>query len=354
MILSLMLAFAADAQKTTNGKPAVDLPKNIILMIGDGMGLAEVYAAYTANHQQLNITQCDQVALVTTFSADNYITDSGASGTALACGSKTTNGKIGMDPDGKPLTSILKLAEKKGLSTGMATTCDITHATPAAFIASVKSRKDKYDIALQFLDTDIDVFIGGGLNNFNKRPDSVNLTDSLKSRGYEVITTLDNLKNAQSRKIAGLLYPAHPPKMSDGRGEMLPVAVEKALDILSKNNDGFFLMVEGSQIDWGGHDNNIDYIISETLDFDKAVKAALNFARDNGETLVIITADHETGGLANLEGDFTLGTAGGKFTTTDHSAIPVPLYATGPGSKEFKGFIDNTDVFKIMKRLLDL
>lgn len=358
VLITIMLlgTLSTEAQHQTTDKIATPgkLPKNIILMIGDGMGLSEVYAAYTASNQQLNITQCDHVALVTTFSDDNYITDSGASGTALACGQKTTNGSIGMLPNGEPTISILKLAENKGLSTGMVTSCDITHATPAAFMASVKSRKQRYDIAQQFLETDIDVFIGGGLDNFNKRPDSLNLVDSLYARGYELITSLNDLKTTQSRKIAGLLYPAHPPKMSEGRGEMLLLSVEKAINVLADNKEGFFMMVEGSQIDWGGHDNDIDYILAETLDFDKAVKIALDFARTNGETLVVITADHETGGLSNLEGNFEEGTAGGKFTTTDHSAVPVPLFATGPGAAEFRGFIDNTDVFKIMKRLLEL
>ena len=348
------LSTEAQNQPTDKRTTSDKLPKNIIFLIGDGMGLSEVYAAYTASNQQLNITQSDHVALVTTFSDNNYITDSGASGTALACGQKTTNGSIGMLPDGEPLTSILKLAENNGLATGMVTSCDITHATPAAFMASVKSRKQRFDIALQFLETDIDVFVGGGMDNFNKRPDSLNLIDSLNARGYEIITSLDDIKTTQSPKIAGLLYPAHPPKMSEGRGNMLPVSVEKTINVLSKNKNGFFLMVEGSQIDWGGHDNDIDYILAETLDFDKAVKIALDFAAANGETLVIITADHETGGLSNLEGNFEEGTAGGKFTTTDHSAIPVPLFATGPGASEFHGFIDNTDVFKIMKRLLEL
>lgn len=355
-ILMVSVAFTAEGQNEIieNTANSGKLPKNIIFMIGDGMGLSEVYAAYTVSNQQLNITHCDHVALVTTYSEDNYITDSGASGTALACGTKTSNGSIGMDSHGKPLTSILKLAENKGLSTGMVTSCDITHATPAAFMASVKSRKQRYDIALQFLDTDIDVFVGGGMDNFNKRSDSLNLIDSLTARGYELITSLNDLKVSQSPKIAGLLYPAHPPKVSEGRGNMLPIGVEKTINVLSKNKEGFFLMVEGSQIDWGGHDNDIDYILAETLDFDKAVKIALDFARTNGETLVVITADHETGGMSNLEGNFEEGTAGGKFTNTDHSAVPVPLFATGPGAAEFRGFIDNTDVFKIMRRLLEL
>ena len=326
-------------------------PKNIILMIGDGMGLSQMYATYTYKGGQLNMLRCEQIALVTTFSANDYITDSGAAGTALACGVKTNNGMIGMTPDSLPAESILKLADKNGLSTGMVVSCDITHATPAAFVASVPSRKLTEDIAIQILDTDIDVFIGGGHDRFSKREDKLNLIDSLTARNYQIVETLSGLSQINNGKVAAMLYPEHPPKMSEGRGDMLGIGTEKAIELLSKNSAGFFMMVEGSQIDWGGHDNNVDYIVAETVDFDRAVGIALDFAKKDGETLVIITADHETGGMSNLEGSFKENRAGGKFTTPNHSAAPVPLYAFGPGSERFKGMIDNTDVFRLMKEL---
>lgn len=342
------------AQKTAKESGREHLPKNIILMIGDGMGLAQMYAAYTASCGTLHMAEFNQIALVKTFSASDYITDSGAGGTAIACGIKTNNGMIGMGPDSIPVKSILKLAEDKGLSTGIVVTCDVTHATPAAFVASVKSRKQTEDIALQYLKTDIDVFIGGGRDAFANRRDSLNLLDSLAKHNYTVASTIPAMLNVNQGKLAALLYPGHPPKFSEGRGDMLSLSTEKALELLSKNQKGFFMMVEGSQIDWGGHDNDLDYIVNETLDFDKAVGIALEFARKNGETLVIVTADHETGGLANMEGNFETGQTGGRFTTDDHSGIPVPLYAYGPGSGNFKGMIDNTDIFRLMRKLLNL
>ena len=353
LTIVLFVSFLADAQEQANPKEADNgkQPKNIILMIGDGMGLSQMYAAYTFKGGQLNMLRCDQVALVATNSANDYITDSGAAGTALACGKKTNNGMIGMTPDSLPIESILKLASKNGLSTGMVTSCDITHATPAAFMASVLSRKLAEDIALQFLDTDIDVFIGGGYDRFAKREDNLNLIDSLAARNYQMVETISGLSHINQGKLAALLYPAHPPKVSEGRGDMLTIGTGKAIELLANNPVGFFMMVEGSQIDWGGHDNDVEYIISETLDFDQAVGIALDFAEKNGETLVVITADHETGGMSNLEGSFTEHRADGKFTTSNHSAEPVILYAYGPGSQHFKGMIDNTDVFRLIKEL---
>ncbi len=352
ILLSMSILLNAQNDHSSNDKVDVGKKtKNIILMIGDGMGLSQMYAALTSNGGQLNMMRCDQIAIVKTNSANDYITDSGAAGTALACGHKTNNGMIGMTPDSIPLESVLKLAEKHGLSTGMVTSCDITHATPAAFVANVPSRKMAEKIALQLLSTDIDVFIGGGRDRFLNRKDSLNLLDSLVAHHYQIVENISELSKINQNKLAALLYPEHPPRVTEGRADMLGIGTSKAMELLSKNPKGFFLMVEGSQIDWGGHDNDMDYVVSETLDFDRTVGLALDFAEKNGETLVIVTADHETGGLSNLEGDFKEMRADGKFTTTDHSAEPVMLYAYGPGADHFKGIIENTDVFRLMKKL---
>ncbi|MBK6967160.1 MAG: alkaline phosphatase [Bacteroidales bacterium] len=350
IILSAQSAYAQN-KRVVNSVSQKNLPKNIILMIGDGMGLSQMYAAYTATQDKLVMTRCPNIALVKTFSDSDYITDSAAAGTAIATGHKTTNGMIGMLPDKTPVTSILKYAEDNNLATGLVATSALTHATPASFIASVESRKEVEKIALQFLYTDIDVFIGGGLDNFNNRTDSLNLIDSLLFRNYQVVKTIPEMMEITRGKLAALLYTNHAPKYSEGRGDMLSLSTSKAIDLLSSGQKGFFLMVEGSQIDWGGHDNDLDYVINETIDFDKACEVALDFAERNGETLVIITADHETGGLSIPAGDLTNGKPEGKFSTGDHSAIPVPLYAKGPGSEEFHGFIDNTDIFKTMFKL---
>lgn len=359
-ILVLFIAFAiltnvkADNNPADRHKPGKNQPKNVILLIGDGMGLSHMYAAYTVAKDNIRMVQCPNIALVTTFSDSNYITDSAAAGTAIATGTKTTNGMIGMKPDKTPVKSVLKYAEDKGLATGLVATSSITHATPASFIANVESRKMLEEIARQFLETDIDVFIGGGYDNFTSRKDKLNLVDSLLVRDYTVVRSIPEMMEVNDGKLAALLYPEHAPKISEGRGDMLSLATSKAIELLSKNKKGFFLMVEGSQIDWGGHDNNLDYIISETLDFDKACAVALDFAARDGETLVIITADHETGGLSIPGGDLKAGKPEGKFSTGDHSAIPVPLYSDGPGSDQFHGFIDNTDIFRTMVNLLRL
>lgn len=322
--------------------------KNIILMIGDGMGIPQIYAAMAATSDNLNILRCKNTALVKTLSANDDVTDSAAAGTALATGSKTNNGSIGVSTENKPLKSILKIAEENQLSTGLVVTSEITHATPAAFVACVQNRSQASEIAKQFLNDDVDVFIGGGLDQFSNRTDKLNLIDSLKARNYQIAYSVDELGKYNTGKLAGLLYPGHAPKVMDGRGDMLPIAASKALDLLSQNDNGFFLMIEGSQIDFGGHDKNIKYVLTELTDFDKAVGVVLDFAEKHPETLVIITADHETGGLTLVENGTIKGKMQPNFSTDHHSASPVALFAFGKGADQFKGMIDNTDVFKLM------
>ncbi len=312
------------------------------------MGISQLYHVMSATPDKLNVTRCTNTALVKTTSANDEVTDSAAAGTAIATGSKTNNGSIGVDANNKPLESILKIAEKNGLSTGLVATSNITHATPAAFVASVEHRGQTDHIARQFLQTDIDVFIGGGFNSFAKRKDNINYIDSLIATNYSIATSLDDLDKVHSGKLAGLLYPDHAPKMLEGRGDMLSKSTAKALELLSQNGSGFFLMVEGSQIDWGGHDNDINYIQSELLDFDKAVGIAIDFALQDPETLVIVTADHETGGLTLIESKTEKGKMVPAFSTGGHSGSPVGLYAFGKDAEKFNGIIDNTDIFKLI------
>jgi len=321
-------------------------PKNIILLIGDGMGTAQVYAGYTAKKGIMNITGMPVSGFSVTYSANDYITDSGAGGTALSSGVKTKNGSIGVDTSGMPVETILEMAEKRGLSTGLISTSSITHATPASFIAHTANRSKYSDIALDFLKTDIDVFIGGGYNDFAKRADCLNLIDSLKARGYFIARSLKNVNVKSKSRLAALLADEHMPQMSKGRGNMLPDATEMALSMLDKNDKGFFIMIEGSQIDWGGHANDAAYIIDEMVDFDNAVGKALEFAANDGETLVIVTADHETGGFGIIGGSITTGDIQGAFLIKDHTATMVPVFAYGPGSEVFAGVQDNTDIFK--------
>jgi len=330
-----------------------DQPKNIILMIGDGMGVTHVFAAMTANRGHLFLTNCKSIGFTKTQSASDYITDSAASGTALATGVKTNNGVIGMDPTGKPVANIIEEVTKHGLATGLVSTAAITHATPAAFIAHERNRNMYQAIATHFLDTDIDVFIGGGYNHFAKRRDGRDLVKELKEKGYQVLQDMEEIKKVEHGKLAGLTAPEHNPRVPE-RGNMLPEATHTAINILDKDADGFFLMVEGSEIDWGGHDNDTRYIIDETLDFDRAIGEALKFAAEDGETLIIVTADHETGGFAIVGGDMESGYVKGAFTTGDHSAVMVPVYAYGPGAEKFTGIMENTEIHhRIIELLID-
>jgi alkaline phosphatase len=345
-ILSLTLISCTVAKKSET-KDTTEI-RNVILMIGDGMGLPAVYAAMTVSDHPLNIERCLIVGLQKTNSSDNYITDSAAAGTALAAGSKTKNGVIGMDSNGSRVKSILEIAEENGLSTGLVSTSSITHATPASFIAHQQSRGSYEDIALDFLKTDIDVFIGGGIDHFAKRKDKLNLLDSLRFRGYEVETTMNAILKSSSPKLAGLTAPEHNPFRLNGRGDMLPESSKKAIEILNKNPKGFFLMIEGSQIDWAGHGNFADTLIDETLDFDKAVGIVLDFAQKDGHTLVIVTADHETGGVTIVGGNLQDRKSLLNFSTEDHTAVMVPVYAFGPGSEKFAGIYHNTEIFQKM------
>lgn len=327
-------------------------PKNIIFLIGDGMGTAQVTAALTANKGKLNMAQFPYSGFHQTQSADRYITDSAAGGTAMACGKRTKNGVIGMDENLSPVKSILEIAEDQKMATGLVSTSGITHATPASFIAHQPNRNMYEEIAADFLKTDIEVFIGGGQDHFSKRKDKRNLLNELSEKGYCVAFGMDDILNCSSNKLAGFIASGHGPRQME-RGEMLVKSTEKAIDILSQDKDGFFLMVEGSQIDWGGHANDMNYVVTEASDFDRAVGVALKFALKNKNTLVVVTADHETGGLTLVGGAMEKGTVKGNFGSKHHTAVMVPVFTIGPGAELFSGIQKNTDLFYKMKDLIE-
>jgi alkaline phosphatase len=347
-IVSLVFVIACVAHSGEGESEKKAIAKNIILLIGDGMGTAQIYAGMSVSEQKLNIERFKHIGFSKTYAADNYITDSGAGGTAISIGYKTYSKAIGVDNDTIPRTSILEYAEMNGKATGLVATSTITHATPASFIAHQPARYLYEEIAEDFLKTDIDVFIGGGLKHFNDRKDKKDLTEDLVDKGYHLITDLKDLSTVENGKLAGLIYEDAPPSMLEGRGNMLSVSTNKAIELLNQNKDGFFLMVEGSQIDWGGHDNDIDYITSEMIDFDDVVGHALDFAEKDGNTLVIVTADHETGGLTLVGGNMTDRTIEANFGTGHHSSVMVPVFAYGPGARFFTGINENTSLFDNM------
>ena len=327
-------------------------PKNIILLVGDGMGLSQVSASQFYNDKPTNFERFPVIGLSKTSSYSDVITDSAAGATAFASGIKTYNGAIGVTPDTLAIGTIVEQISIQGISTGLISTSSITHATPASFYAHVKSRSMQDEIAAFLVDSEIDFFAGGGLNFFNNRKDKKDLTKSLEENGF--VLTTDNFPEIISdKKQAILLSKGAMPKMEEGRGDFLPNATQLALEYLSKNEEGFFLMVEGSQIDWGGHDMDADYLISELIDFDNTLGVALEFAKQNGETLVIVTADHETGGftLASDErGDYN--NIKPTFSTDGHSATMVPVFAYGLGSELFSGVYENTEIYHKMLSLI--
>lgn len=328
-------------------------PKNVIFLIGDGMGIAHVYAGMMANGNHLELERCPVTGFSKTYSAGDFTTDSGAGGTALACGVKTKNKMIGMRPDSVAVQSILELASGNKLATGIVVACALTHATPASFIAHQVNREMNDEIAADYLKTNIDVLIGGGRKYFEDRMDGRNLTNELKARNYQIAYTLNDVKAIKTGKLAGLLYDDQNPGMPE-RGTMLPDATESAITLLSANKKGFFLMVEGSQIDWAAHDNNYKQVIKEMLDFDRTVGKALDFAKKDGNTLVIITADHETGGMTILDGKVGTDQLKVVFTSKNHSGVPVPVFAYGPGAENFSGFMENTSFKGKIEKLLKL
>ncbi len=329
-------------------------PKNIILFIGDGMGVAQVHAAMSVSDQTFYMRQFPYSGLSMTQSADNYTTDSAAGGTAIACGVKTNNGMIGVTPDGTNVPSITEIVHQKGMATGVLSTSAVTHATPASFVAHNSGRGNYEDIALDFLSGTADVFIGGGENHFRKRKDGKDLATDLEAKGYDVVYSMDELKASTEPKIAGLLSKEHMPTVLEGRKGMLETMVEKAIETLSRDKDGFFLMVEGSMIDWGCHENNIEYTLAETIDMDKAVGVALDFAKKDRETLIVITADHETGGLTVPGKDTKTNELITHFSTKGHSSVMVPIFSFGPGAEEFSGINDNTFFFDMFLKLLKI
>ena len=312
-------------------------PKNIILFIGDGMGLPQVTAGKVIKGK-LEMERCPVTGLVTTWSSSSLVTDSAAAATALATGEKTNNGALGVEPNGLPLKNVIEYAEENGKSTGVATACSLTHATPAGFITHTTSRKLDSEIAEQIAASDVDVLFGGGMDFF--KPFLPELTKKMA-----VAQTAEQFRKLGTPKqAAALLYPVHPPYAAE-RTVSLKELTQKAIEILSQDNDGFFLMVEGSQIDWAGHKNDGTNVVAEVVDFDNAVGAGLDFAAQDGSTLVIITADHETGGFALLGGSVQKKVVDKTgFTHGNHTATMVPLFAFGPGSAEFNGVQDNTDI----------
>lgn len=323
---------------------------NVIYMIGDGMALPQVYAAMLASGQEMTFSQFPYIGVVDTHSASNKITDSSAGGTALATDHKTRNGMVGMNPDSIPVRTVLETLAEQGKETGVVVTCYVTHATPATFYAKVPKRSNYEDIALQMAENPyLNLIIGGGMKHFNQRKDSLNLVDRMVNElGWRVYDTLADI-DVTCKKYAVMANEHHMPHAAE-RGDFLPRAVETALQTLDNAENGFFLMVEGSQIDFACHANDSTWMMEEMMDFDAAIQVALNYAKERGNTLVVVTADHETGGLTlpDPEGRYT--NVVFDYSSRSHTCLPVMVYAYGPGAELFTGWMQNNELKeRIMK-----
>ncbi len=326
--------------------------KNVIFIIGDGTGLVQLTSGQyqlVGAEGLLHLQTMPVTGIVKTYAANGLITDSAAGATAYSCGIKTDNGKIAQLPDERHCKTILELAEEKGLSTGIIATSTITHATPASYASHVKSRAMQPEIAVDYLDSGLEIILGGGKEFFipsseegSRREDDLNVIDDFKNLGYDYVESAEELESTDSDKILGLFSLAGMPVLD--RTPTLAEMSEKAISKLSQNDAGFFLMIEASQIDWGGHDNNSEYVVHEVKGLDAAVKVALDFAVQDGETLVILTADHETGGMAINAHYDRRDEVEIAWTTTGHTGVPVPLMAYGPHAIEFTGWLENIEV----------
>ena len=326
--------------------------KNIIFLIGDGMGLASASMMQLENNYEPTIfDSADNIALQKTYSLDNRVTDSAASGTALATGFKTNNTMLGQLPDGTNPESLMELAADKGKATGLVVTTYLQHATPGAFYAHVPSRHEYATISEQLLASDIDIAIGGGMAFFKERYNNhKKATKAITESGFTLVESLD--ADMSGERILALLAD----KEIENRTGYLAKATAMAIEHLDNNDNGFVLMVEGSLIDGMGHGNDAKGQQGEMRDFMEAIEVAVAYAREHTDTLVVVTADHETGGLAIISGnaDFNLSEQGVeyKWATGGHSGVMVPIYLYGTGAELINGVMENADLGKRLKELI--
>ncbi|MGK0253515.1 MAG: alkaline phosphatase [Mariniflexile sp.] len=319
--------------------------KNIILMIGDGYGLSQISAATLSNRGNLSLTQLKSIGFLKTQSADDFTTDSAAAGTAIATGEKTYNRSIGMDLNRAPIENISELLNRYKYNTGFITTDDITGATPAAFYSHQLDRDMATGIINDLSKSKLSLFMGGG---------SANFLSTIHDSNFTLVNKLDDMGLTKSNKVGYFFSEEGVPSIKSGRSNVLAEATKSGMAFLSNQKKPFFLLVEGAQIDSFGHRNDISGIITEAIDFDKAITEAIKYADAHENTLVIITADHETSGLSIPQGNLKDNVIEGDFSTYDHTGIMVPIFAYGPKSDVFSGVYENNEVFHKIKEVLNL
>ena len=354
--------------------------KNIILLIADGMSLSQITAYRMMKgslNERISMDNFPYSGIVLTHSYNAAVTDSASSATAYSTGFKTNNGVLGLDKDLNVLENLTETIDKFGFVSSLISTSEVTHATPAAFASHVDLRWKTDIISSQMIDSKVATILGGGRYFFipeeegGKREDGRNLLNEI-NQSHILLTQKNDLSNISSslnKKVLGLFADEHlrdedkkdNHKLEPSLAEMLEYSVSRSNLLIDQSCAGFFVMAEGSQVDWAGHSNDFDYLIREMEDFDEAVDLALEIAKERKDTLVVVTSDHEVGGLliepsnpidnSLDEVKFSFNTAVGGGT---HTGVPVPVYAYGPGSENFTGTLDNTDIYYAMLAALDL
>jgi alkaline phosphatase len=322
--------------------PLINEVRNVIFLIGDGMGLEQVSCAWTLNHGKLNLDNMPFTGISRTYSTSDLITDSAAGGTALAVGEKTANSHVGCTPSAQPLYSMLDKARRLGKKTGVVVTCHMADATPADFCCHDDDRYHYDAIIADYADCGVDYIAGGGRDYFGpKREDGRNIVEEMKAKGYNYATNEEELMSAPL-PVLGLLADDNLPIAAE-RGDLFRNMTSRALELLSAaaGNNGFVMMIEGSCIDDWLHANDIGKAMEELLDFDRTLGDVLQWAAADGHTLVVVTADHATGALTLQDGNLKEGRIGVAFGNDGHNGIAVPVYAWGPGSYAFTGIREN-------------
>lgn len=389
-------------------KASAQSPKNIVLISADGMGVCQWQAAMVAAHGKLNLGRMQSAGLLTTNPADVFCGDAPSHSTALATGVNSHKGAVSVDMDNKPVKTITELLKEQGLAVGIVSANTLVEGSIVPFIGHAQNRMATEALTASMVDTGIDVFIGAGSDYFTNSPqmggfgpgagqgggqrqgggpgaaagaaqgqrqgggqggqgggpggampmgergDKRNLIKELESKGYQVLHSIDEIRNVKSGKLAGFTGASMNPNIQQGRGDMFPVSVETALNVLQSASKGFFLMIGDMYVDRASHNSKIDLLCDEAMDLDRAIGKALDFAERDGQTLVLVVGSPEASGMSLVGGNMAEGTVEAKWSMpgmANHSGTQVPMFAYGPGADQFMGVLENTEVFGKMKRI---
>jgi alkaline phosphatase len=354
LLFSTLSCFKLRENQRVLPAPPKGSSKNIIFIIGDGFALSQASASVVWQRNQSWLEKMEVIGFHKPYASNDLITDSAAGATAFACGVKTKNSYIGIDSTQKPVETIIEWAEKQGFATGMLVTSSVTHATPAAFAAHSESRAFYEEIAQSMLHVPLDCMIGGGAATYDMQGNGVHLRDSLEARGYLVKNSFGNPRNLPDTQKPFYLFTAEnePGTASSGRNYLAHLAPKVADFLQKRSKKGSFCMIESSQIDWATHANDKTYLRDELADFELMLESVLNYAAADGNTLIVVTGDHECGGLS-IGAKSKWSKVEPDWAARMHTGTLVPVYAYGPGASTFNGIYENTDIFYKLKKLME-